>query len=128
MPDQPSADVPQWATELTTKIGELITAVTTMTRRLTLTEHRTQLLAGLFIVDVLLTAGFGYALWAQYRTRVAVLCPLYSVIVSANHPETRKPGPDRDAYVSGYRVIDAAYRELGCPDPPLPPAKVINSN
>lgn len=130
------------AASLHTRLGELTEAVRGLTDRLakneTLakstqvlaqdtqslaqsTKHRAKVLAVVVIVDVLLTGIVSYSVWAQYHQRVAVLCPLYSVIVGAYAPNTRAAGPDREAYIAGYHIINQAYQELSCPAPPLPP-------
>lgn len=110
---------------LSAKLGELTKAVAALTAGLATHKRKTQIktrfLAALLAVDFALSILVTYGLWVQYQTRVASLCPLYSVIVGAYAPETRKAGAERDAYVSGYQVINQAYDNLGCPLPPLPP-------
>jgi hypothetical protein len=115
-------DIPSWAINLTGQLKALVVAVRELSAGLQRNRLAVHVIAGILVVDIILTAAVGWALYQQYRTRVTILCPLYSVIVSANKPQTRAAGPDRDAYIAGYQIINQAYAELDCPLPPLPPA------
>lgn len=55
--------------------------------------------------------------------RVDAICPVLALVVGGSNPETRPPGPARDAYVRSMAVMNQAYLDADCSNvaPLVPP-------
>jgi hypothetical protein len=54
------------------------------------------------------------AIAREAQTRQEALCPVYRLVVGAYNPDSRAPGPDREAYIADFKIMRDAYDKLDC--------------
>jgi hypothetical protein len=78
----------------------------------------TRIAVGLLGLIVAVQTVFGIllfqALSTQDATNQRVLCPVFSLLVGGYNPDSRQPGPDRDAYNAQFSIMRSSYLELNC--------------
>lgn len=117
------------AEELRKEVSRLRLAVTQLKPRVERAERvsiRTAIASVIILVLVVAVGFVGYRgivteqSAAYANTRLDGLCPILALVVGGADPNTRAPGPDREAYIENVRVMLQAYRDLGCTSPLVP--------
>lgn len=123
------ADVLVQLTELTDETTKLRVATEGIVPTVQAEQRRsrtTRILLGVQALVLLIVALLGLALWdvvrQQDRTTQQAFCPVFGLLLGGYNPESRPPGPDRDAYNATFATFTTSYQALECDSPIVPPA------
>jgi hypothetical protein len=118
------------ADELRKEVARLRLAVTQLKPRVERAERvsiRTAIASVIILILVVAVGFVGYrGLVTEQQVsfanaRIDGICPVLALVVGGADPNSRAPGPDRDAYVQALQVMRKSYDDLNCTTPLVPP-------